>query len=88
MLYTLTPGESSTFKDIRLCNDLCPGTQEGDMPLHRTEIEQEGTEESKEVIVETYKDPFVVLTYSISSSVTCIASLALLFSDLFLILVQ
>lgn len=55
------------------------------MPLHRTE-KKEGTEES--VIVETYKDPFVVLTYSISSSVTCIASLALLFSDLFLILVQ
>lgn len=26
MLYTLTPGESSTFKDIRMCNEICPGT--------------------------------------------------------------
>ena len=26
MLYTLTPGESSIFKDIRMCNEICPGT--------------------------------------------------------------
>ena len=33
MLYTLTPGVESTFKEIRLCTDLCPGTQESDLPL-------------------------------------------------------
>ena len=32
-LYNLTPGTSSSFKDIRLCTDLCPGTQESDFPL-------------------------------------------------------
>ena len=25
-LYNLTPGTTSSFKDIRLCTDLCPGT--------------------------------------------------------------
>ena len=25
-LYTLTPGVTSSFKDIRLCSNLCPGT--------------------------------------------------------------
>ena len=26
MLYTLTPGVTSTYKDIKLCSELCPGT--------------------------------------------------------------
>ena len=26
LLYTLSPGQSSVFKDVRLCSDLCPGT--------------------------------------------------------------
>ena len=26
MLYNLTPGTITAFKDIRLCSDLCPGT--------------------------------------------------------------
>lgn len=26
LLYSLTPGMTSTFKEIRLCTDLCPGT--------------------------------------------------------------
>merc|ERR1712060_420611 len=35
MLYNLTPGSTSAFKDIRLCTDLCPGTQESEFPLIR-----------------------------------------------------
>lgn len=26
MLYTLTPGVTSSFKDIQICPDICPGT--------------------------------------------------------------
>ena len=26
VLYNLTPGTSTGFRDIRLCKDLCPGT--------------------------------------------------------------
>ena len=33
MLYTLTPGSTAAFRDVRLCEDLCPGTQEMDIPL-------------------------------------------------------
>ena len=33
MLYSLTPGTRSAFKDIRLCTGLCEGTQESDFPL-------------------------------------------------------
>ena len=33
MLYNLTPGTITKFKGIRMCTDLCPGTQESDFPL-------------------------------------------------------
>lgn len=33
MLYNLTPDTQSAFKDIRLCTELCEGTQESDFPL-------------------------------------------------------
>ena len=33
MLYNLTPGTITKYKDIRLCTDLCPGTLESDFPL-------------------------------------------------------
>ena len=33
MLYNLSPGTTTAFKDIRLCTDLCPGTQESELPL-------------------------------------------------------
>ena len=33
MLYTLTPGSTATFRDFRLCEDLCPGTQSLEVPL-------------------------------------------------------
>ena len=33
MLYTLTPGSTAAFRDVRLCEDLCPGTQDMEVPL-------------------------------------------------------
>lgn len=51
------------------------------MPLHNSEV-VEGSDETE--VTEKYDDPFIVLTYSISYSVTCIASVALLFSNLLL----
>ena len=48
MLYSLSPGVESSFKDIRLCSELCPGTQQSDFPL---------TKGSKEL-----EDPFAVLS--------------------------
>ena len=33
MLYTLTPGSTATFRDFRLCEDLCPGTESMEVPL-------------------------------------------------------
>ena len=57
------------------------------MPLHKAEVVDEGTDEES-VIIEKYTDPFIVLKYSISSSVTRIASLALLFSNLLALFVQ
>ena len=41
MLYNLTPGTTSSFKDIRLCSDLCDGTQESDFPLTTNARKQE-----------------------------------------------
>ena len=59
MLYTLSPGETSTFKEIRLCPDLCPGTQEGDFPLHKPLT---GSDDSSDpAALEIYPDPFVTL---------------------------
>jgi len=52
MLYTLTPGLTSSFKQMRMCPELCPGTQESDFPLVM-QVEDE------DVIV--YQDPFIVL---------------------------
>ena len=84
MLYTLTPGETSAFKDIRMCNELCPGTQLSDYPL-QNEVALKPTEDvSSEVLV----DPFIVLTYSVSASmhnisasaVALLSTLSLLFS--------
>ena len=82
MLYTLTPGEVSVFKDIRMCNDLCPGTQEEEISfLHSKTLDiDNGTKLEPVYIIEKLSDPFEVLTYSISSSVTCIASIASLLS--------
>ena len=57
------------------------------MPLHKAEVVDEGTDEET-VIIDKYTDPFIVLKYSISSSVTRIASLALLFSNLLTLFVQ
>ena len=33
MLYSLTPGSTSAFRELRLCENLCEGTQESVMPL-------------------------------------------------------
>lgn len=57
------------------------------MFLHnRTVDEDQGTKEEPVYIIEKLSDPFVVLTYSISSSVlSCTASLASLFSTVTLL---
>ena len=57
------------------------------MPLRKVEVENEGKENESITIVEL-PDPLIVLTYSISSSVTSIASAALLFSNLLLLFAQ
>ena len=57
------------------------------MPLRKVEVENEGKENESITIVEL-PDPLVVLEYSISYSVTCIASVALLFSNLLLLFAQ
>ena len=61
MLYTLSPGETSTFKDIRLCPDLCPGTED----LGKLDGESN---------FNVWSDPFVALTESTSFSVRTVAS--------------
>ena len=59
MLYTLTPGSTVAFKDVRLCNDICPGTQEMEFPLSYIERDEKD-EEAKDVVV-VYDDPFMAL---------------------------
>ena len=56
MLYTLTSGMQSSFKDVRLCTELCPGTQEAELPL--TDTIPEGSRRSQDPLA----DPFIVLT--------------------------
>ena len=67
MLYTLSPGETSTFKDIRLCDDLCPGTQESTMPLGILDEDKN---------FQVWADPFLALDESLSFSVRTAASAA------------
>lgn len=52
-LYNLTPGTTSSFKDIRLCTDLCPGTQESDFPLTEGDEEEVVIEQVSEIETET-----------------------------------
>ena len=71
MLYTLTPGESSVFKDIRLCTNLCPGTQQNDLHLHEKVKNNEGNYRSQPFV-----DPFVVLSRELTSAITKFATSA------------
>jgi hypothetical protein len=59
MLYTLTPGSTVAFKDVRLCNEICPGTQDMEFPLSYIERDLKD-EEAKDVVV-VYDDPFTAL---------------------------
>ena len=70
MLYTLTPGLTSSFKQIRMCPELCPGTQESDFPLVMHVADEDAV---------LFQDPFIVLQNSVSLSVrTAAISVSLL----------
>ena len=72
MLYTLTPGESSVFKDIRLCTNLCPDTQSNDLHLHEKVKNNNG-----EYVSQPFVDPFIVLSREITSAITQVGTSAL-----------
>ena len=76
MLYTLTPNKSSSFKDIRLCEELCSGSLDDDF-LFIIPGDTELEEGAKGYDAEVLTDPFVTLTYSISGAVQTLSSLAL-----------
>ena len=56
MLYTLSPGTSSAFRDLRLCQDLCPDTVLSKAPAAAGSTDPE-----------VLSDPFVVLSRAFSS---------------------
>ena len=70
MLYTLSPGSTSAFKDVRLCEELCPGTETMEPQLSKI-FKSDDINGEDEVIV--ISDPLNLDEYAISALKVCLS---------------